>query len=201
MDFEDILPAYDRAAPFWAAERDTSLFEEPALTAALAGQWGARVLDLGCGTGVPIAAWFLARGCAVTAVDGAPAMVAHARANLPGATVLRADMRRLTLGTCFDVLLGWDSFFHLSKADQRAMFPIFKAHCAPGARLLLTTGDAEGEPMGQVGAEPVIHASLSPDAYRRLFARHGFEVLWFRPNDPAFWGRSVWLARYLGGMA
>lgn len=69
------------------------------------------------------------------------------------------------------------------------------------ARRLPTTGDAEGEPMGKVGDEPVIHASLSPDAYRDLFAAPGFELAWFRPNDKPLWGRSVWLARYLGGIA
>ena len=198
MDFDDILPAYDRVADHWAATRDRSLFEKAALQAALAGQLGARVLDLGCGTGLPIAEWFAHQGCLVTGVDGSAPMLRHFRTNLPGAGAVHADMRRLVLRERFDVILGWDSFFHLSKPDQRAMFAVFEAHAARGARLLLTTGDVEGEPMGRVGQEPVIHASLSPAAYRELFAAHGFRVLWFRPRDTNFWGRSVWLARYSG---
>lgn len=200
MDFNDILPAYDRVAEHWAKTRDRSLFEAEALEAALDGQKGARVLDLGCGTGQPIARWFADRDCRVTGVDGSQAMLHHFRRNLHGSESILADMRGLALNREFDVILGWDSFFHLSKPDQRAMFPVFKTHAAPGARLLLTTGDAEGEPMGQVGHEPVIHASLSPGAYRALMSDHGFEVTWFRPRDPGFWGRSVWLARYLGGI-
>ena len=201
MDYDDILPAYARVADHWAATRNRSLFELGALRAALAGQSGARVLDLGCGSGQPIAAWFAAQGCAVTGVDGAAPMLRHFRANLPHAVAIEADMRRLALGARFDVILAWDSFFHLSKKDQRAMVPVFAAHAAPGARLLLTTGPAESEAMGQVGDEPVIHASLSPAEYRALLDVQGFDVLWFRPEDPEFHGHSVWLARYRGGIA
>jgi len=70
-----------------------------------------------------------------------------------------------------------------------------------GAPLLITTGPGNGEVMGPVGEERVIHASLSPQAYRRLFAQHGFEVLWFRPEDAEFHGHSVWLAQRSGGIA
>jgi len=201
MDYDDILPAYDRAADHWAATRNRALFEVGALTVALAGQIGAQVLDLGCGTGVPIAQWFMQQGCAVTGVDGAEAMLRHFRGNLPQAKAVLADMRGLALGGRFDVIVAWDSFFHLSRDDQRAMFPVFAAHAAPDARLLLTTGPADSDAIGRVGDEPVIHASLSPDAYRALFAAHGFRVLWFRAQDPEFHGHSVWLAQRSGGMA
>ena len=194
MQPKDILPAYEREADHWARTRDSSLYEVPFLCKALAGQAGARVLDLGCGTGVPIARWFADQGCMVTGVDGAAAMLDHFRANLPEAEAILADMTTLALDRRFDVILAWDSFFHLSKAAQRAMFPIFTAHAAQGARLMLTTGHDEGEPIGQVGASPVYHASLTPAAYRALFVAHGFDVHWFRPEDPEAWGRSIWLA-------
>lgn len=201
MDFNDILPAYDRVADHWAATRNRTLFELGALEAALKGQSGATVLDLGCGAGLPIAKWFADQGCDVTGVDGSGRMLDHFQANLPQAEAVLADMRTLSLGRSFDVIVGWDSFFHLSKPDQRAMFPVFSAHAAPGARLVLTTGPKDSEAMGQVGDAPVIHASLSPDAYRALFAAHGFDVLWFRPEDPEFHGHSVWLAQRSGGIA
>lgn len=201
MEFDDILPAYARAADHWAATRNRTLFEADALRAVLAGQQNAQVLDLGCGSGQPIAEWFARQGCAVTGVDGAAPMLRHFRAALPGARAVLADMRQLALGHHFDVIIAWDSFFHLSRADQRVMFPVFAAHAAPGARLLITTGPDDSEAMGRVGNEPVIHASLSPDAYRALFAEHGFDVLWFRPEDAEFHGHSVWLARYSRGIA
>jgi SAM-dependent methyltransferase len=196
---EEILAAYEREARDWARGRNRDLWEEPALVAAVAGRApGLAVLDLGCGSGEPIAAWFAARGDSVTGVDGAAAMIAEFRARLPAAEAVQADMRGLDLGRRFDVILAFNSFFHLSPAAQRAMFPVFAAHAAPGATLLFTTGPGASESWGRVGASPVYHASLEPGAYRRLLSRAGFEVVWFRPEDADLAGHSVWLARFRG---
>ncbi|MEJ6394763.1 class I SAM-dependent methyltransferase [Gymnodinialimonas sp. 2305UL16-5] len=196
MGPDDILPAYRREASFWAERRNLSLWERPALEACVANRApGLRVLDLGCGSGQPIAEWFTARGDTVTGVDGAPEMIAEMRARVPAAEGICGDMRGLTLGRRFDILIAFNSFFHLSPDDQRAMFPVFAAHAAPNARLLFTTGPKADERVGQVGQSPVYHASLDPSEYRDLLVDHGFELIWFRPEDPELKGHSVWLAR------
>jgi SAM-dependent methyltransferase len=192
---ETILPVYEREAAGWARGRVQDLWEAPALEATVAGRApGLSVLDLGCGAGMPIAGWYLARGDRVTGVDGAAAMVAEARRAVPAMEALHADMRGLDLRRRFDVILGFNSVFHLSPDDQRAMFQVFERHAARGARLLLTTGPAASETWGRVGASLVYHASLDPAEYRAQFGDHGFDVLWFRPEDPEFRGHSVWLA-------
>jgi len=199
---EDILATYGREAATWARQRNRSLWERPALEACVAGRApGLRVLDLGCGSGQPIAEWFIARGDAVTGVDGAAAMLAEAHARVPEMERVLADMRGLALGRDFDILLAFNSFFHLSPDDQRAMFTVFAAHAAPDARLLLTTGPAAAEAVGRVGQSPVYHASLEPSEYRALLAAHGFAELWFRPEDAELAGHSVWLARFAGNPA
>lgn len=193
---EAILPAYEREAARWARERNRALWEAPALKATVEGRApGLSVLDLGCGSGEPIASWFLARGDRVTGVDGAVAMLAEARVRVPGMEGVHADMRGLSLGRRFDVILAFNSFFHLAPDDQRAMFPVFARHAAAGARLLLTTGPAANEAWGRVGASAVYHASLDPEEYRGLLDDHGFDTLWFRSEDRELQGHSVWLAQ------
>jgi trans-aconitate methyltransferase len=193
---EAILPTYEREAADWARGRTRDLWEAPALMAAVDGRApGLTVLDLGCGSGEPIAQWFAARGDRVTGVDGAAAMVAELHRRVPGAEAIHADMRGLALGRRFDVILAFNSFFHLSPDDQHAMFPVFAAHAAPGATLLFTSGPAAGEAWGRVGASAVYHASLDPAEYRRLLDGHGFAEVWFRPDDPELRGHSVWLSR------
>lgn len=65
---------------------------------------GARVLDVGAGRGA-VARAALARGCAVTAVDASPGMVAHLTADYPAITALRMDAAPLDFpDTSFDLV-------------------------------------------------------------------------------------------------
>ena len=195
-----IIPLYDRHADAWHRRRSAhASLEEAWLTRFSAGlPDGAGVLDLGCGTGQPMVRWLAQRGFAITGVDSSAAMLAHARALQPAQEWVQGDMRTLALGRRFAGVLAWDSFFHLSHADQRAMFPVFAAHAAPGAMLMFTSGPSHGEAIGEFEGEPLFHASLALEAYRSLLDAHGFEVLDFVPEDPACGFHSVWLARCLG---
>ena len=156
---------------------------------------GATVLDLGCGSGKPWASILARGGYPVTGVDSAPEMIALCRQAVPGATWHVADMRTLALHRRFHGILAWDSFFHLTPADQRAMMPVFAAHAAPGAALMFTSGPAAGEAVGSYAGEPLYHASLNPTEYRALLHAHGFAVVHHTAEDPACARRTVWLAR------
>ena len=195
MTPDDILPTYQRAAGAFARARDKTLFERRWLDRALAYAPGRRVLDLGCGPGLPMARYLSDRRAQITGVDGAPAMVDLFRANLPRAEAVCADMRGLDLGRQFDVILAWNSFFHLGPGDQRAMFPVFAAHAAPKAVLMFTAGPCAGEPIGQIDGAPVYHCSLEPEDYAALLDENGFDLLRFAPEDPDCNGHTVFLAR------
>jgi len=199
MGPEHILSTYDAVASVFAKERNKSLFERAWLDRFLAHvQPPRRILDLGCGTGQPIAQYLVDRRAKVTGIDGAKAMVDLFKANVPSARVLQEDMRSLTLGEQFDGILAWNSFFHLSQDDQRLMFNVFAAHAKKDTALMFTSGTSDGEVMGTAGGQPVYHSSLAPEEYRRLFERSGFEVLRFAPEDPECLGHTIWLARFVG---
>jgi SAM-dependent methyltransferase len=196
---EDVIPIYDREGPAWSLLRDRRLTERPWLDRALMiaprAMGRRRILDLGCGAGRPLAAYLVERGCLVTGVDASRPMIDLFAANVPRAEALHADMRGLKLGRRFDLILAWDSFFHLAADEQMAMMPTFAAHAAPMGALLMTTGPAEGTALGSIGKEQLFHASLSPEAYRAGLEGVGFEVLGFWPEEPACGGRTIWLAR------
>ena len=201
MKPEDVIPTYDREGPAWAETRDRRLTEKPWLDRALAiaphPRGHRRVLDLGCGAGRPIAEYLLDRGCMVTGVDASRPMIELFARVVPKAIALHADMRTLRLSETFDLVLAWDSFFHLAPEDQRAMFPVFAAHAAPGGVLLFTAGPRAGDAIGTLGESPLYHASLDPEEYRALLAENGFEELGYWPEDPACEGHTIWMARRL----
>ena len=130
--------------------------------------------------------------------SGAPTMLALFERNLPGAPVHLGDMRELSLGRRFAGLLAWDSFFHLSPGDQRAMFPRFAAHAAPGAALMFTSGTSEGIAIGQLEGAPLYHGSLDAGEYLGLLTATGFDVVDHVEDDPTCGSRTVWLARRRG---
>ncbi len=199
QDAERIVGLYERHARAWHADRNrnaAALMEKAWLDRFLTFvPDGGTVLDIGCGSGKPIAAYLIGRGYDVTGVDSSPTMIELARGNFPGQDWLVADMRYLALRRRFQGLIAWDSFFHLTYDDQRRMFPIFRAHAAPDAALMFSSGPRYGEAIGNLHGEPLYHASLDPDEYRSLLATNGFAVVAHVAEDPTCGGHTVWLAR------
>jgi hypothetical protein len=128
-------------------------------------------------------------------VDASSAMIGMAADRFPEHEWQLADMRTLALNRTFDGIIAWDSFLHLSQADQRRMFPIFKRHAAAGAGLMFTSGPSAGERIGSYRGEPLYHASLDGDEYRRLLRDNGFGVVTQVVEDPTCGQRTVWLAQ------
>ena len=191
-----IIDLYRRHAAAWTTARGTVLTERVWLDRFVRlVRPEASVLDIGCGSGEPIARHLCGEGHPVTGVDASPEMIALFRANLPDQTAELADMRSLDLGQTYGGLIAWDSFFHLTPDDQRRMFPIFRRHAEPGAPLLFTSGPAFGEAIGTLEGDPLYHASLDPDEYRQLLDRNNFDVVAHVAEDPACTGHTVWLAR------
>lgn len=191
-----IIDLYQRHAAAFDRLRGKTLFEGPWLDRFLVlVPEGAAILDIGCGSGEPIARYLLGKRRSVTGVDSAASLIDLCRQRFPQAEWHVQDMRRLALGRRFDGLIAWDSFFHLTPADQRMMFPLFAAHAAPGAALIFTSGPAHGEAIGTFEGEPLYHGSLAPEEYRALLAENGFSVVAHRIEDPECGGHTIWLAR------
>ena len=197
-DPDNIVDLYNRHANAWvgARLREAHLYERGWLEK-FCGLIcaGGSVLDIGCAAGEPMATYLVKRGYSVTGVDSSRAMIELFRERLPDQEALVADMRMLSLKRVFAGILAWDSFFHLNHDDQRRMFPIFRAHAAPRAALMFTSGPAHGEAIGQLEGEPLYHASLDPTEYKQLLDSHRFDVVATVPEDQSCGGRTVWLAQ------
>ena len=196
-DAAGIIDLYQRKAQDWIESRArSSLFEKPWLDRfrALLPPV-ARIIDLGCGSAKPMAAYLIGLGHSVVGVDSSLAMIDVCRRHFPEQEWIVADMRRLALRRQFSGILAWDSFFHLCHDDQRRMFPVFREHAAAGAALMFTSGPADGEAIGSLGGEPLYHASLDPSEYRSLLDRNGFRVVAHVVEDPDCGGHIIWLAQ------
>jgi SAM-dependent methyltransferase len=192
-----IVGLYEENASAWDSVRDA----EPRLERDWLDRFsamlppGAVLLDLGCGSGQPMARDLVRRGFRVVGLDSSPSLIALCRMRFPEQEWLVADMRKLDLGRSFQGAIVWHSSFHLTHQEQRGLFPRLSRHLAPGAPLLITSGEEAGVRIGAWQGEPLYHASLAPEEYRALLADNGFDLVRHRLCDPEAGGATVWLAR------
>jgi SAM-dependent methyltransferase len=192
---DGVIDLYSRRASDWDRDRGRTLIERPWLDAFLVHVPAAgSVLDLGCGSGEPIARYLIGQGRKVAGVDAASGLIKLCRRRFPDHDWRVADMRGLDLGQRFDGVIAWHSAFHLTPSDQEAMFPVYARHLKPGGVLMFTSGSVHGETVGAWRGEPLYHGSLSLEEYRTALAGAGFTLLAHRSDDAETGGATVWLA-------
>jgi len=190
-----IIDLYERHATDWDKDRERCLFEKPWLDRFLSLiPPGGSILDMGCGSGEPIARFFIEHGYEVTGADSSPSLIGICNSRFPMQHWNVADMRGLHLNQRFDGIIAWDSFFHLCPEDQRRMFPVFQEHSAPNAALMFTSGTSQGEAIGEYRGEPLYHGSLDTMEYRELLHISGFEIVSHVERDVGCGLRTIWLA-------
>jgi SAM-dependent methyltransferase len=174
-----IIGHYEKHAMAWDGDRQNSGWNDQVWHDRFIDSLprGAKVLDLGCGSGRPVAQHMQERGLHVSGVDSSPTMISLCQSRLPNHEWIVADMRRLSLGRRFDGILAWDSFFHLDHDDQRRMFAVFAEHASVGAVLMFNTGPEHGEAVGSYRGDPLYHASLASAEYVALANGSHFEVI------------------------
>ena len=188
---------YQENATFWDQDRARGSFPEKFYMDELFQKLNRddEILDIGCGSGQPIAAFFINRGMKITGVDIASNMIAIAEKKYPQATWLVADMRSLNLNQKFSAVMAWDSFFHLTHEEQEGMFPIFKRHLKPGGFLIFTSGPARGIAIGDMNGNALFHSSLDPAEYRKLITANDMKEISFTADNPDFGGHSIWVCQ------
>jgi len=109
----------------------------------------ARVLDVGCGAGEPVARFFIDRGDQVLGIDCSPKMIELARGKVPEAEFAVADMLAFDAPAGqFDAITAVYSVFHINRSHHQALFAQFARWLKPGGHLLLTLASEaySGEP-------------------------------------------------------
>lgn len=136
---------------------------------------GAAVIDLGCGTGLPLTKVLVDESLDVFAIDAAPSFVAEFRRNFPQVPVAcESVLESAFFERTFDAVLSWGLMFLLQPDEQRALIRRFAEILRPYGRLLFT---APAEPVAWNDAMTGIESrSLGAAEYRRLLAAEGIAV-------------------------
>jgi SAM-dependent methyltransferase len=134
------------------------------------------ILDLGCGTGRPIAEYLLARGHRVTGVDQAAQLLASARARFPEATWIESRLEDYTIPDGYAAIVCWDTLFHLERSVHAQLLARMARSLAPGGRMMITVGGSEHPAFTDtMFGETFFYDSHSPDRVIAILGELGFE--------------------------
>lgn len=138
---------------------------------------GARVLELGCGSGSPETRR-LAQRFAVTGVDISPRQVERARAAIPEASFIVADLTELELpAASYDAVASFYVFNHVPRDLLAPLLGRIQGWLVDGGWLLTAFGisDMEGWTGNWLGA-PTFFSSFPAEVNSRLVREAGFTL-------------------------
>lgn len=187
-----------QAAQAWAFDRIGEHYDEafPHKDGQIAaGEWllerlpsGARVLDAGCGTGIPTARQLAEAGHKVTGVDISEGMLRLARRDVPDAEFHHADIADIAdmdLGG-FAAVVAFFSLLMLPRAEIPSVLTKIHRMLQPGGYFLLSMveADLDDTPIHFLGS-PVRVTGYIRDELEKLVAAAGFELLDLRHRSYA----------------
>lgn len=152
------------------------------------------ILDLGCGTGHPIATHLAAGGHRVVGVDGSAAMIARARERLPGHRWIHDLIEHVHLEETFDAVVCWDALFHVPRQHWPEVIRKIHGWLRRGGGLMMSSGGVV-EPVGKGFTDTMFghefyYDSLPPDELVGLLEEVGFDILLAEMCDLPDGGRN-----------
>jgi SAM-dependent methyltransferase len=165
--------------------------------AELAGllQPAARVVDLGCGAGIPATRELASHGLQVLGVDFSAVQLHRAQRLVPAARFVQADMAALHLRpSSTDAVAAFYSLIHVPLADQEALFPRIRDWLRPGGYFLAIVGSGQ-----RSGTAPYLGAEMFWDhadtaTYLRWLQAARLTPIWNRYIPEGSSGHALVLA-------
>lgn len=171
---------YDLIAEWYPTDRGRHVGVAEALAVAATLPAHSRILDAGCGDGVPITEALVNAGYRVVGLDSSAGMLARFRVNLPGTPVVRGDARQCPFANGgFDAAISWGMMFHLPPGEQAAVFASVSDVLKPGGPFLFTAAEIKGAAdTGITGTmNGVAFHYYAVPSYSTLIAEHGLVLV------------------------
>ncbi len=137
-----------------------------------------KVIDLGCGTGHPIAKAISPIVREYCGVDNSQPMLDAYLKNVQKANSRLLDMQDIDqISGKWDFIFSWGAICHLPIELQKKTMIAVSNLLKPGGRFLFTGGKDAGECTGKVSKYTVNHYSLGRTSYTEFLNQQGMELI------------------------
>jgi len=138
----------------------------------------ARVLDVGCGAGVPVARFLVECGFEVVGIDFSENMLRLGRKNVPEAKFVKKDMTKLDFpADSFDGVIAFYSIIHVPREKHSSLSDSFRRILKPEGIMLVCLGPDEWEATDEYLGTTMFWSQYSPEKSLQLVKDAGFQTI------------------------
>jgi cyclopropane fatty-acyl-phospholipid synthase-like methyltransferase len=175
---------YDAIAQQWTKARCSFRPKEEAYLAVLLETANKQlpILDLGCGSGRPIAELLVRSGYRVVGVDASKNLLAEAKKIVPAAMLIRSKIEDVSFDETFGAVVCWDALFHLERQLHQTVFERVHRWLVPGGRFMFSSGGSvEALPAftDTMWGEDFSYDSHTPEEVKKIVELIGFGIVLF----------------------
>lgn len=168
---------YNRIAKQWTDFRKDSFVSQLVEDFADKVIPNGHILDIGCGSGLPLTKYLSERGFRVTGIDVSEEMIAIAKSSsIERADFIICDFLDFITKDKFDAILAWDSLWHFPKTKQNSLYPKIGSMLRANSYFLFTHGNVDGEHEDTMMGETFYYSAISEQGIYEQLTKNGFEI-------------------------
>ncbi|NPD88688.1 MAG: class I SAM-dependent methyltransferase [Asgard group archaeon] len=139
---------------------------------------GAKLLDVGCGAGVPVTKYLVDEGFSVTGIDISEKMLSLAKKHVPKGEFFKIDMSEMDFpDDTFDGIVSFYAIIHLPREKHAPLFKKFQKILKSGGLMMIVLGSDEWEVIDDYFGAKMFWSQHSTEQSIELVKDAGFEII------------------------
>jgi ubiquinone/menaquinone biosynthesis C-methylase UbiE len=179
MDYKKLVKqGYDQCAQNYLDQRDLFKNQKYLEDLIIKLEKGSKILDIGCGAGVPIDKFLIKNGFDVTGIDISPKQIKLAQKNNPKGKFLVKDMSAIDFPkNSFNAIISFYAIFHINREEHQKLFNKLFSILKPNGYLLVTMGYEEWEGTEDFHKVKMFWSHYGVEKNLEIIKNSGFKII------------------------
>lgn len=174
----DVSKSYDIISDDWKNFRDSTKINKCIVDFTDYLTPNGKILDIGCGTGYPIAKYLVSCNFEVTGIDISREMINKAKKlKLKNAEFINQDILNFSTEIKFDGVIAFDSIWHIAKDKQADVYSKISSLMKNGAYFIFTHGNRDSEIIGTMFNQEFYYSALSINHLKEALSKAGLKII------------------------